>query len=157
MKKILLPPRQKQQLVSSFPPLLLSRVPLVPQALETIGTKRGDLQLLLQLESHKLWCYNWHNSYRGLTESEVDNSPTRAAQNSELCMLVRNKYESSMGPAWVQTKYCRGRSIQTISEFLERQTRLGRGWYLISVTINNFFKGSASPPQKIPRATSVGL
>lgn len=41
-------------------------------------------------------------AHKGLTESEVDNSPLGAAQDSELCMLVPDNMNSVWAPTWVR-------------------------------------------------------
>jgi hypothetical protein len=41
-------------------------------------------------------------AHRDLAESEVDNPPLGAAQDSELCILVRDNMNSVWVPAWVR-------------------------------------------------------
>ena len=41
-------------------------------------------------------------AHKGLTESEVDNSPLGAAQYSELCILIRDHMNTVWVPPWVQ-------------------------------------------------------
>ena len=86
-----------------------------------------------------MWCYNWYNSCRGLAESEVDNFPLGAAQNSELCRLVHD----NTNPVWAQP----GSKLSISGEgpnrpFLSclRDTPgLDGGWYLVSVANKEFF------------------
>ena len=86
-----------------------------------------------------MWCSTWVNSCRGLTESEVDNSPTGAAQNSELCMLVRD----NMNPVWAQHGY----KLSIVGEgpyrpflsSLRDKPDLDGGWHLVSVASEELF------------------
>jgi hypothetical protein len=64
-EKFSLPPMLKEQLLaSSFPPFLQMQSPLGSSSHGDNRDEEGDLQLLVELEIHKLWCYAWHNYCR---------------------------------------------------------------------------------------------
>lgn len=94
---------------------------------------------------------------RGLAGPEVDNSPSGAAWDSGLCILVLDKMNPVWAPAWVARLSTAGEGLtRTISEFPVRQTWFARR--LVSVfnlILRIFLRFCLPSPQNTKRYDCV--